>query len=133
MNFWSPLWETFLSVSRSWDVHQVEYLMKSKYFGEKPCFNNKDFSNIFHIRYTLSVFKFAQYHFCADLNSCTLNLRTPNRHIRVHLNLRTYLWIEITKIDKNRWIEAIFSKITDSYCSLIIPLLQSTPKMSKYL
>ena len=30
------------SSALSWDVHQVEYLMKSNYFGEKPCLDNKD-------------------------------------------------------------------------------------------
>ena len=52
---------------------------------------------------TFNVFRFAWTIFHADVNPHTLTSRTPDEHI-----CADYLWIKIAKIDKNRWLKAIY-------------------------
>ena len=67
------------------------------------------FSESFQI--TLSVFKFAQDYFSRGLKFARFEIAHPKQkysHGLKCLKFAHLSWIETTKIDKNRWIEAIF-------------------------
>ena len=59
-------------------------------------------------RYTLSVFEFAQYYFSRGFKFARFKFVHPKHTYSRILKFTELLWIETIKIDKNRWIEAIF-------------------------
>ena len=59
---------------------------------------------------TLSVFKFAQYYFSRGLKFAHFEFAHPKQTYSRGLEFAHLSWIDTTKNDKNRWIEAIFPK-----------------------